>query len=427
VGKLSKGIVKAIVNGISRSRISVVGGVLSFGLLPVLLVSIFLDLQGITQNPYFGFLIYLVMGPLFTFGLLLIVYGILTSKGREDIGVFTYEYLIEQFSRPGRFTRVRKLIGLTTGIAFLTLFIIGLVTYTGYHYTESNSFCGQFCHDVMEPEFVTYNNSPHSRISCVECHIGKGSGWFTKAKFSGVKQLVATAMDSYQKPLVTPIEALRPVRQTCEECHRPEKFHGDKLHVRDKFLLDEHNTRVQTALLVKIGSGGYSGRKAHGIHWHVSKDYSVSYVHTDRAREKISRVILTGPDGLKEVYYSNRIADKNKDDVILAGTNSEKLRDMDCIDCHNRPTHVFLSPEKALDQKLVTNVIPQDLPFIKRQGLEAINQIYGTRDIARHNIARKLRLWYRENYPDLFAKQRSLVDRAIKACSRYMLKMCFRK
>lgn len=414
MGKLSKGIIKAVVNGVSRSRVSVVGAVLSLVLLPVLLISIFLDLQGITQNPYFGFLIYLVMGPLFTLGLLLIMYGIVTSKGREDIGVFTYEYLREQFTRPGRFTRVRKLIGLATGIAFLTLFIIGLVTYTGYHYTESNSFCGQFCHNVMEPEFVTYNNSPHSRVACVDCHIGKDSGWFTKAKFSGVKQLVSTAMDSYQKPLVTPIESLRPVRETCEECHRPEKFHGDKLHVRDKFLLDEKNSHVQTALLVKIGSGGYSGRKAHGIHWHVSEEFKVSYVYTDQKRERISRVILNGPDGFKEVYYSNRPDSQPNEDMTVAGKVNEQIREMDCIDCHNRPTHIFLSPEKALDQKMIINSIPRELPFIKRQGLEAITQIYGTADIARHNIARQLREWYRENYPDIYEKKRELVDQGIK-------------
>ncbi len=414
MGNLSKGIIRAVISGVSRSKVSVVGAVLSLVLLPVLLVSIFIDFQGMTQNPYFGFLIYLIMGPLFTLGLILVCYGIVTSKGREDIGVFTYEYLEEQFSRPGRFTRVRKLIGLTTGIAFISLFIIGLVTYTGYHYTESNSFCGQFCHNVMEPEFVTYKNSPHSRVSCVECHIGKDSGWFTKAKFSGVKQLVATAMNSHSKPLVTPIEALRPVRETCEQCHRPEKFHGDKLHVRESFLPDEKNTQVQTALLVKIGSGGYSGREAHGIHWHVSEKYKVSYVHTDRSREQISRVILTGPDDFKEVYYSSRPVSETIENIEGLGTVQESLREMDCIDCHNRPTHIFLSPEKALDRKLTTGIIPRDLPFIKKQGLAVITKMYGTADSARLNIAKQLRSWYQENYPKIYENKREVIDQAIK-------------
>ncbi len=406
MGKVSGSILKALITSVSRSKMSVVGAVLVSVLLPVLLFSFFLDLQGVIENPYFGFLIYLVMGPLLLIGIILMIFGIFFSKGKEDIGLYAYEYLQEQLTRPGRFSRVRKLLYLAVIIAFVTLFISGLVTYTGFHYTETTSFCGQFCHDVMEPEYVTYKNSPHSRVSCVECHIGEGAEWFTKAKVSGVRQLVATAMDSYKRPIITPIAALRPVRETCEQCHRPEMFHGDKLYIKDKYLADENNTHVQTALLMKIGSGGHSGRKAQGIHWHVSEEYKVSYVHIDENREQLSQVILTGPDGGKTVYYSNKI-----DPRLSNGTGT--LREMDCIDCHNRPTHIFLSPEEALDQKIVTNSIPESLPYIKRQALEVIEKSYASAEVAKQSIARELRAWYKDNYPAIVEKQGQLLERAI--------------
>ena len=229
MAQLSRTFVTGLVNFFTRSRCSLLGGVIAGILFPVLMVSILLDTQGVVQNPYFGFLIYLVMGPLFVFGLLMIIGGTLFCGKKEDIGRLTVEYIKEELTRPGHFSRIRKLIFITSLLTFLTLVIVGVVTYTGFHYTESVGFCAQFCHSVMEPEYVTYQNSPHSQVPCVKCHIGSGSEWFTKSKFSGARQLFAVVFDSYQRPIPTPLDALRPERATCEGCHRPEVFHGDKL------------------------------------------------------------------------------------------------------------------------------------------------------------------------------------------------------
>ncbi|GAB4337886.1 MAG: NapC/NirT family cytochrome c [Desulfobulbaceae bacterium] len=404
MAQFSNIVLEKTISFFTRSKCSLLGGIIVLILFPVLLVSILLDMQGVVENPYFGFLIYMVMGPLFVIGLLLIIGGTLFCGEKGDLGIITVEYFKEQLSLPGRFSRVRRLIFLSSFITFVTLVIVGVVTYTGFHYTESVSFCGQFCHSVMEPEYVTYKNSPHSQVPCVQCHIGKEAEWLTKSKFSGARQLLAVLFDSYPRPIPTPIKALRPTRGTCENCHRPEVFHGDKLYVEDKFLADEQNTHVQTVMVMRIGSGGYSGRKAHGIHWHVSEDHTVSYVGS-ADHEYISEVTLVDAEGKRKVY---------RRETVSGGKEMVGERVMDCMDCHNRPTHVFKSADDALNEKLLTGIIPSDIPYIKRQGLAAVTKEYSSQDEARRSIAREIMDWYRKEYPEIVAQQEEKLAMAVR-------------
>lgn len=403
MAELSTTILKKLINFFTKSRCSLLGGVIVTILFPILSVSVLLDMQGVVDNPYFGFLIYMIMGPLFVIGLLLIIGGTLFCGEKEDIGIIMVEYFQEQLRLPGRFTRIRKLIFLTSLLTFITLVIVGVVTYTGFHYTESVSFCGQFCHTVMEPEYITYKNSPHSQVPCVKCHIGEGSEWLTKSKFSGARQLLAVIFDSYERPINTPIKALRPGRATCEGCHRPEVFHGDKLYVDDKFLPDENNTHLQTVMVMRIGSGGYSGREAHGIHWHVSENHSVTYTGS-ADREYIAEITLMSTTKKKKVY--RRKHPSSPVEVI-----GERI--MDCVDCHNRPSHVFKSAEDALNEKLDTGIIPREIPYIKRQALAAITRKYPSQDAARRGIAKELMDWYREKYPEIVARQEEMLTKAV--------------
>jgi hypothetical protein len=401
-------IIKAFIKGIGRSKISICGATLTTVIFPVLVIATVLDMQGIIHNPYFNFIIYMVLGPLFIFGLVLVFLGLFFFQGKEEVGIFTFDYLKEQFTDPTKFVKVRKLIFLASFLTILNLFIIALISYSGYHYTESVSFCGQFCHSVMAPEFTAYQNSPHSRVPCVECHIGAGAQWFAKSKISGVRQLFAVALETYNRPIETPVHGLRPARETCEQCHRPELFHGDKLHIIDKFLPDEANTHVQTVLLMKIGSGGHRGQRAHGIHWHVAPENKIVYRHTDREREKISAVRLEKPDGTSIVFASGDAEEKT-----ATGEHEGGERIMDCVDCHNRPTHIYLSPEKALNRKLLSGVIPREVPYIKQQGMAAITEEYTSAEEARNAIATRLRAWYEERYPQLTQANRPTLDKAI--------------
>lgn len=404
---------KKIVNFVSRSKVSVIGAILVGILLPVLSVSIFFDSLGLIENPYFGFLLYVVMTPLFTLGVVLLVIGSLFFRGREELGTYTVEYLKEQFSRPGRYTRVRKLLYFTVGITLLLVFIVGVATYSSFKYTGSSSFCGLFCHNVMQPQYTAYENSPHSRVTCVECHLGKDADWAERSRFTGIKQLFAVATHSYPKPILPPLESLRPGRKTCEECHLPEKFHGSRLYSKKHFLPDEKNTKVETAIVMKVGSGDIQGEMGHGIHWHVSETQQVYYRAADRAREVITEVRQV-EQGKKDVIYT-RIPETNQTvNLEDSDPNSDELRKMDCIDCHNRPTHIFLSAEEALDRKMAANLIPPYLPYIKRQALAAIEKTYESRDVARMEITRELQNWYRENYPELIQNNPNLFERAVQ-------------
>lgn len=395
---------------IFRSKVSVVGAIVVSILLPILFVSILFDLSGIIENPYFGFLLYLVMAPLLVVGIILILAGAFFSRGSEDIGIFAVEYLKEQFSRPGRYSRIRRLIYLIVAIVFIIFFIIGLASYGGFHYTSSVNFCGQFCHTIMDPQMKAYQQSPHSKISCVECHLGKDAGWAARSRFSGIKQLFAVMTDSYTLPIQSPITELRPGRKTCEQCHLPEMFHNDRLVVKDKFLSDEKNTHVQTVLLMRVGSGEFKMRSAHGIHWHVSRKEELYYRHSDRERKQITSVRLV-EKGKKDIVYRSI-------DAKPLDNEKDLLRKMDCVDCHNRPTHIFLGPEEALDQKIATGIIPSYLPFIKRQALELINQEYASVEDAKENISRSLNDWYHKNYPEFVERNATLLAKAIKGTSQ---------
>jgi nitrate/TMAO reductase-like tetraheme cytochrome c subunit len=388
--------------GIVRSKLSLVGATMVTVVFPFMAVAILLELQGVFHSPYFGFVLYMVMGPIFILGLILTFVG-LFLRSKEDVGLFTFNYLREQFSRPEGFLKIRKLIALVAGLTLVNIVVILLLSYTGYHYTESNEFCGTLCHTVMEPEYTTYQQSPHSRVNCVSCHIGGGAQWFVKAKISGTRQLAAVVLNTYSKPIPTPVHGLRPASDTCEQCHRPEYFHGEKLKVIDKYREDEKNTHVQTVLVMKIGSGGYLGSKPHGIHWHVAPENDITYVHTDEAREEITEVRLTNAQ-TGVMVYSNGDGDSD---------SHGKTRQMDCIDCHNRPTHVYLEPDQALDRKMKLGIIPDSIPYIKKKAMEMVTKEYGSHEEAKIAIADELSNWYRENYPDVVQSAGGDLDRAI--------------
>ena len=108
MAELSKTILQKLINFFTKSKCSLLGGIIVAILFPILSFSVFLDMQGVVENPYFGFLIYMIMGPLFVLGLLLIIGGTLFCGEKEDIGIIMVEYFQEQLRLPGRFSRIRK-------------------------------------------------------------------------------------------------------------------------------------------------------------------------------------------------------------------------------------------------------------------------------------------------------------------------------
>ncbi len=162
-----------------------------------------------------------------------------------------------------------------------------VIMMAGFDYLDSASFCGLLCHKVMEPEYVMYQRSPHARVVCVDCHIGPGASWFVRSKISGLRQVYAVTAGTYSRPIPTPVEHLRPSRETCEQCHWPQKFHADKLKIITHYDNDRNNTKRYTVLLLKIGGPEAAGAKASGIHWHVSQGNRVIYISEKGERKDI--------------------------------------------------------------------------------------------------------------------------------------------
>ena len=398
---------RAFIKGIAHSWISLVGAMVVTVVFPFLVGAVLYDVLLHIDNPYFSGFIYMILGPAFIGGLVLVFVGLFFAKGKEEVRLFTLGYLREKLSDESSFNRVRKLVFLGVFLTCINIFVVGVLAYSGYHYMESNSFCGEVCHVPMTPEYTAYQNSAHSRVNCVECHIGSGASWFVKSKISGARQLYAVVADTFSRPIETPVHGLRPARDTCEQCHRPEKFHGDKLVIHDKYLEDENNTHVQTVLLVKIGSAGDRTGDSHGIHWHVAPENEIVYTAADWDRNVIPEVALSTKSGNKIIYRS-----PEADEQIAAATDLQN-RVMDCIDCHNRPSHIYLPPGRAIDNKILSKAIPLELPFIKQQAMAAVQVEYKSQDEAKTEIASHLTDFYRQNYPQVYDSKPGVVEKAI--------------
>lgn len=242
---------------LGQNSISVLGAVLTTSsALTLLAFWIFELLQTRPIHPYAGIVFFLILPGVFLAGLILMPIGLLARRHKlRRAGQLPREYPRIDLRHPV-LRRAAILVGTATILNFL---IMGTASYLGVEYMDSAQFCGRTCHTVMQPEYTAYLDSPHSRVDCVECHIGAGAPWFVRAKISGVRQVFAVSLHTYSTPIPSPVEHLRPARETCERCHWPQRFVGDKLIVHTKFATDEKNSRTQDVLVVKVGGRTWQG------------------------------------------------------------------------------------------------------------------------------------------------------------------------
>lgn len=366
--------------------ISLVGMILAAASAFAVISLLAMDLFSGLPNPYMGILTYLVAPAFLVAGLLLMGLGAILERRRRlrlAPGEVPRHPVIDFNQERHRRLFVSGGVG---AILFLLLTAVG--SYRTYHFTESVTFCGQVCHTVMEPEFTAYQASPHARVSCVQCHIGPGAGWFVQSKLSGTYQVYATLRNIYPRPIPTPIKNLRPAQETCEQCHWPNKFFGNVERVNDHFFSDSANTPWTIRLLMKIGGGDPALGRAGGIHWHMNIANRVEYIATDPARQVIPWVRVTDADGNVTVYRSRQ------DPIPLEDLERYEIRVMDCIDCHNRPSHIYQAPSRAVNLALSTGRISRDLPYIKRTARALLTAEYATTEEALARIADSLRAEY---------------------------------
>jgi hypothetical protein len=362
-------------------------------------------LRGETSSPYIGILVFMVLpGPFFA-GLILIPLGMWLKRkrtGRQSI--YPPEFPPLNW-RNLELRRLAYFLGVTTVV---NIVIASQLSYGAVNYMDSVTFCGQTCHTVMQPEFTAYQNSPHSKVECVKCHIGPGAGWFVRSKLSGVGQVFAVTFNTYPRPIPTPVHNLRPARETCEQCHWPQKYGEDRVVVISKYAEDEANTLTKDVLLLKIG-GGNRGIGIHGTH--LGKGIVIRYRHTDEARQAIPWVEYD-VNGKKTVYAT---ADA-KPDPAANGTE----REMDCMDCHNRPSHSFDLPDRALDKAMSAGLVSAALPFAKKKALEILKVDYHSRDEAAVRIPAAFAKFYREGYPAIWnSRQAEIAASAAEVLAVY--------
>jgi hypothetical protein len=283
---------------------------------------------------------------------------------------------------------------------------------------DSSEFCGLTCHTVMQPEWTAFIDSPHARVGCVGCHIGPGAPWFVRSKLSGVRQVFAVALGSYSRPIPTPVHNLRPARETCEQCHWPLRFHGERLRVRTRFGQDEANTRTTTVLVMKIG--GHDPGGASGIHGnHLDEQSRITYTAIDEERQQIPRVTWTDDEGERVEFVSTDV--EVTPEALAAG----ETREMDCLDCHTRPSHAFQLPDRAVDRAMAEGLISPELPWVKKKAVELLRGDYADRETAERRIQEELAAYYRTEHADRFRELRPRVERAGRATADIWLRNVF--
>ncbi len=362
-------------------------GLALFGLAAILILFL-LGLFAEGSNPYLGIFTFLIFPGIMVFGLLLVPFGMWREKKRREAGL-TRPLVIDLGNAHHRNLLVTSLAGAST---FLLITTVGL--YQGYRYTESVSFCGKVCHQVMNPEHTAYMNSSHAQVKCVACHIGPGAGWYVKSKLSGARQVVKTVIGNYPRPIPTPIEDLRPAQEVCEECHWPQKFFPATQVIRDHFLSDRENSHWRINLLVRVGgtSASPEGRPT-GIHWHIDEANHMTYVASDPSRQAFDQV--TWSRGGREVVYT-RTGEPLPDSVLVHKVAEKLVRAFDCMDCHNRPSHRYRSPAETVNEAMASGRLDPSIPWIKRKAVEALSRSYATTAGARDSIALALDSFYRE-------------------------------
>lgn len=354
-------------------------------------------------NPYIGILHYLVLPAVFVVGLVLIPLGMLREYRRERrLGLLPASYPKIDFSQ----RELRRTALFVAAMTAVNVPIFAIASYRGVVHMETTQFCGQTCHTVMEPEFTAYQRSPHARVACVDCHIGPGAPWFVRSKLSGSYQVVAVTFNLYPRPIPTPVHNLRPARETCEQCHWPEKFSGDKFFVKTKYGDDENNTTAKTVLLLHIGgkSANNSLIGIHGRHLGVT-----TYVATDDKRQVIPWVDYRNPDGSVTEFLTT------ENPPPAADLAKGERRVMDCMDCHNRPTHTFDLPEDAVNRAMAADRISPSLPFAHKVSVELLRRNYASRLAAQTAIPEALREYYRKNYFAVYNRERAQIERAAEA------------
>jgi hypothetical protein len=398
------------VTSLIRNYVSFVGMVIACTSLACIILLFLIDLTQRTENPYFGIVTYILLPSVLILGLLIVIVGMIRERRRRRLSPSSdlSAYPKIDFNEP----RQRRIATVLLVGTFLFVSMSAFGSYRAYEYTESVAFCGEACHSVMNPEFVTFQVAPHAQIRCVDCHVGTGAQWYARSKLAGTRQLISLIRGTYSRPIATPVHNLRPADQTCGHCHWSEKFHGAKLKTFNHYSYNEQNSLRQTRMLINVGGGSTKTGVVAGIHWHMNLDNEVTFIASDERRQVIPWIRVKDRQGNVTEYY-----DRNRALTPDQIANADKRR-MDCVDCHNRPAHRYLTPDQSVNQSFAAGRLDPSLPYLKRQSVEVLSKQYNTTGEAVNAIASQLDQFYRTNYADIYASRNAAIKSAIGEVQR---------
>jgi thiosulfate reductase cytochrome b subunit len=396
---------KKLLPGVFYNPITLTGAfiiITSFSLIIVLTIVEFLTPEA---NTYVGIITFIILPGFLMFGLLLSIFGLL-RENRRLISQSHKERKLPVIDMNNAKHQIAVIL-FSVGAIVLVLFT-AFGSFKAYEYTESDEFCGEVCHAVMEPEYVTYKNSAHNKVGCAKCHIGSGADWYVKSKLSGLYQVYAVLTNVYPRPIPTPIHNLRPAQQTCEQCHSPKHFYDEKKIVRDYYLYDSANSHFNLTMHIKVGGGNQEFGNNSGIHWNMNLANEIHYIASDKSNQIIpwvkSKSLATG----KETVY--RLVGES---ISQESIKPENMKLFDCIDCHNRPAHRYNPPDKIVNLYLNMNRINPKLPFIKSVAVQALESINSEHKDAIKDISSFVWNYYNNLYPNLDSKLKKSVNQAI--------------
>jgi hypothetical protein len=355
-----------IVRDMWDSPLGVFGIILTTISVCLMVIGFFIDIFDIVNFPFIGVLTYIILPFGMIAGLLIIPLGVYLRNRK-----FKDEPVTEKTPFNLKASKDRRVVTVFIMLTIINVTVLIIAGYEGYRFTDSNYFCALLCHKVMEPELSSYQRSPHSRISCVECHIGRGAELFVQTKLSGIPMVLSTLSNTYSKPIPTPVTGLRPAQGTCEKCHWPDKFHGKVVRKFYHFNNDNQENPEVKEIALHIGGRNPNTGQFEGIHWHISKDVKIRYLAADRKLTRIASVRVDHLDGSKEEFKREGLAHEEGYEL--------QWRVMDCLDCHNRPTHVFQMPEDIVDFGLLSKHLNPELQGIRDDSLIVLQRKYGSK------------------------------------------------
>ncbi len=392
---------QAFLQGLSATRTGTLGVVLTTSSFFALLLLLGLQAAGGLGNSYAGLVTFLLLPGVFLLGLVLIPVG--WWQLRRRTGLSTRELLDRRFGED--LTRRGPLasgVGLmVAGLTVVNLAFLGFGGGAILHHMDSPEFCGTTCHTVMNPEWVTYQSSPHAHVACVECHVGEGAEAMVDAKLNGLRQMWLVTTGGYARPVPTPVHNLRPARETCEKCHWPEKFYGDRIKTFERFALDREVTPRFSTLALKVGAAGQQEK----IHWHVGPENEVRYQPLTADRMQMAWVEVRRGDTFHR--FTNRRAVPQPE----AAAAHDEVRVMDCIDCHNRATHIYRRPEDVADRLLADQTLDAGVPWAKAAALAALTTTIDRGGNRERAMAEALRAFYRVREPRILSRFPGQLDR----------------